>query len=183
MRSLIVIIPAILFLSVSLVSCEKTAPAAPEEHSLLDGPMEGLSTEEQIRFLKGDEAFAEVFTIEKGLGPVFVANQCASCHPGDGKGNPFVGFIRFGQSDITGNKFLDLGGPQLQQKAIPGYLPEQIPPGATSTFLIAPAVTGLGFLDAVSDADLIALSDEDDLDGDGISGRPHWNTIPSYVIV
>jgi len=39
----------------------------------------------------------------------------------------------------------------------------------------------LGFLDAVSDADLIALSDPNDMNGDGISGRPHWNNIPSYV--
>ena len=36
-------------------------------------------------------------------------------------------------------------------------------------------------MDAVSDADLIALSDPDDLDGDGISGRLHWNDIPDYV--
>ena len=163
------------------VSCEKTMPPAPDESELLDGPMEGLSTEEQAQFLKGDEAFGEVFTIEKGLGPIFVANQCASCHAGDGKGTPFVRFTRFGQPDTLGNQFLALGGPQLQHKAIPGYQPEQLPAGATTTDLIAPAVSGLGFLDAVSDADLIALSDPNDADGDGISGRPHWNTIPSYV--
>jgi CxxC motif-containing protein (DUF1111 family) len=34
-----------------------------------------------------------------------------------------------------------------------------------------PAVTGLGFLDAVEDATLIALADPTDADGDGISGR------------
>jgi len=175
---------SIVFLVVVIVvSCEKTMPPAPNENSLLDGPMEGLSTEEQAQFLKGDEAFGEVFTIEKGLGPIFVANQCASCHAGDGKGSPFVGFTRFGQSDTSGNQFLNLGGPQLQHKAIPGYQPEQLPPGASSMFLIAPAVSGLGFLDAVSDADLIALSDPNDANGDGISGRPHWNTIPDYVIL
>ncbi|MDC3220628.1 c-type cytochrome, partial [Flavobacteriales bacterium] len=32
-----------------------------------------------------------------------------------------------------------------------------------------------------SDADIIALADEFDANNDGISGRPHWNTIPSYV--
>lgn len=173
---------SILFLvAVIGVSCEKTMPPAPDENSLLDGPMEGLSTEEQAKFLKGDEAFGEVFTIEKGLGPIFVANQCASCHAGDGKGTPFVGFTRFGQSDTSGNQFLNLGGPQLQHKAIPGYQPEKLPAGATTAHLIAPAVSGLGFLDAVSDADLIALSDPNDANGDGISGRPHWNTIPDYV--
>jgi len=162
-------------------SCEDTMVSAPNENELLDGPIDGLSTAEQIRFLSGDEAFGEVFTIEKGLGPVFVANQCASCHPGDGRGTPFVRFTRFGQPDPLGNQFLDQGGPQLQHKAIPGYQPERLPSGATFTDLIAPPVTGLGFLDAVSDADLIALSDPEDADNDGISGRPHWNNIPDYV--
>ena len=166
---------------VLVVSCEDTLTPAPEENELLDGPIEGLTTAQQIQFLSGDEAFGDVFTIEKGLGPIFVANQCASCHPGDGRGSPFVRFTRFGQPDTMGNQFLDMGGPQLQHKAIPGFLPEQLPAGATFTNLIAPPVTGLGFLDAVSDADLIALSDPDDTDGDGISGRPHWNTIPDYV--
>jgi CxxC motif-containing protein (DUF1111 family) len=162
-------------------SCELTTPVAPAENELLDGPLEGLTNQENADFLRGDEAFVEVFTIANGLGPLFVANQCSACHAGDGKGNPFVQFTRFGQSDTTGNKFLALGAPQLQHKAIPNYEPEKLPAGATSTNLIAPAVTGLGYLDAVSDADLIALSDPDDLDGDGISGRPHWNNIPDYV--
>jgi len=163
------------------VSCELTMPPAPDENSLLDGPMEGLTSAQQDQFLKGDVAFAEVFTVSRGLGPIFVANQCSSCHPGDGKGSPFVQFTRFGQPDTLGNLFLALGGPQLQHKAIPGYTPEELPAGATSTDLIAPAVTGLGFLDAVSDADLIALADPNDADGDGISGRPHWNNVPDYV--
>ncbi|MCF6297517.1 MAG: thiol oxidoreductase [Flavobacteriaceae bacterium] len=166
----------------SIISCEKTMSPLPEENELLDGPIEGLSIEEQIQFLKGDEFFNDdVFTVEKGLGPIFNANVCASCHAGDGKGHPFVGFTRFGQPDTLGNQFLNFGGPQLQNKAIPGYQPEQLPTETTFTRLIAPAVTGLGFLDAVSDADLIALSDADDADGDGISGRPHWKKIPDYV--
>ena len=167
--------------AIIVLSCEKTMPPSPEEFELLDGPIEGLTTAEQARFLHGDEAFGDVFTAEKGLGPIFVANQCASCHAGDGKGTPFVSFTRFGQPDTLGNQFLNLGGPQLQHKAIPGYEPEQFPSGAPSTDLIAPAVSGLGFLDAVTDADLIALADPDDADGDGISGRPHWNTTPNYV--
>ncbi|GJM35496.1 MAG: hypothetical protein DHS20C18_44970 [Saprospiraceae bacterium] len=165
-----------------LQSCELTTPAAPQENELLDGPLEGLSMEQQTQFLRGDIAFNDdIFTVEKGLGPIFVSNSCGSCHAGDGKGNPFITFTRFGQNDTTGNHFLEQGGPQLQHKAIPGYQPERIPSGASSSDLLAPAVTGLGFLDAVSDADLIALSDPDDVDGDGISGRPHWNNIRDYV--
>ncbi|ULT42988.1 hypothetical protein KRR40_05455 [Niabella defluvii] len=72
-------------------------------------------------------------------------------------------------------------GPQLQNRAIPGYQPEQIPAGATFSKLTPPAVTGLGFLEAVPDADLLAMADPNDADGDGISGRPNWYTIPSFV--
>jgi CxxC motif-containing protein (DUF1111 family) len=171
----------LLICSLTLLACEKTMPFSPEENEVLDGPIDGLTIEQQLQFLKGDEAFGDVFTIEKGLGPVFVANQCVSCHAGDGKGTPFVQFTRFGQTDSTGNLFLNQGGPQLQHKAIPGYQPEQLPSGVAHTNLIAPAVTGLGYLDAVTDADLIALSDPNDANADGISGRPHWNNIPSYV--
>jgi len=76
-----------------------------------------------------------------------------------------------------------MGGPQLQHRAIPGFEPEQLPAGATSTDLIAPPVTGLGFLDAVSDQTLIDLSDPNDSNGDGISGVPHWNNVPGYVVL
>ena len=171
----------VFFLLAVAVSCSKTLPPAPEENSLLDGPVEGLSFSEQAQFLRGDIAFGEVFTAAKGLGPIFVAGQCSSCHPGDGKGSPFVRFTRFGQPGPGENLYLDQGGPQLQHKALPGYAPETLPIGASFSNLIAPAVTGLGFLDAVSDADLIASADPWDLNGDGISGRPHWNRIPAYV--
>ncbi len=162
-------------------SCEKSLPAGPAESEVLDGPISNLTASEQLQFVRGDEAFGEVFTIEKGLGPIFVANQCSGCHPGDGKGSPFVGFLRFGQSDTTGNHYLHLGGPQIQHKAIPGFLPEKLPAGVASTRLLAPAVTGLGFLDAVPDSELLKLADPTDVDQDGISGRPHWNVIPDYV--
>lgn len=170
-----------LLLLVLTQSCKKLGPLEPFENEVLDGPIEGLTAEEKVEFLKGDEAFADVFTVNEGLGPVFVANQCAACHIGDGKGTEYVSFTRFGQADTSGNQFLSQGGPQLQHKAIPGYNPEILPVGVTTTNLIAPAVTGLGYLDAVSDADLLALEDPLDIDGDGISGRVHWNVIPNYV--
>jgi CxxC motif-containing protein (DUF1111 family) len=78
--------------------------------------------------------------------------------------------------------FLHMGGPQLQNRAIPGHHPEQIPSGASFANFTPPANTGLGFIELVSDADIIAMSDPSDTDGDGISGVPDWNHIPWYVI-
>jgi len=132
--------------------------------------------------LAGDIAFNnEFFTTAKGLGPLFVATSCGSCHAGDGKGTPFTTLTRFGQTDSNGNLFLHLGGPQLQNRAIPGYMPETIPNGATHSKFTPPANTGLGFLQYVTDSSILAMADPNDADGDGISGVPNWNTVPSFV--
>jgi len=172
----------VVVLGVLVVACSKVLPGAPPDDELLDGPVEGLSGEQNQVFLRGDIAFNdEVFTPATGLGPVFVATSCGTCHAGDGKGHPFTMLTRFGQTDAAGNKFLHLGGPQLQHRAIPGFLPEQVPAGATFSKFMPPANTGLGFLDAVPDATLIALADENDANGDGISGRPNWLNIPAYA--
>jgi len=165
------------------IACEKILPKAPADDSILDGPLEGLTTEQSAQFLKGDIAFNDdVFTKENGLGPIFVATSCGTCHAGDGKGHPFTTLTRFGQSDTIQNLFLQKGGPQLQHRAIPGFQPEQIPQGATFSNFTPPANTGLGFLDALPDAALLALADENDANGDGISGRPNWITIPAYCL-
>ncbi|HTE28822.1 MAG TPA: di-heme oxidoredictase family protein, partial [Chryseolinea sp.] len=166
------------------ISCNKILPKAPDDDQLLDGPIDGLNAEQTKMFLSGDIAFNdEVFTAETGLGPLFVANSCGTCHAGDGKGHPFTTLTRFGQTDSTGNSFMQSGGPQLQHRGIPGFQPESIPSGATFSRFTPPANTGLGFLDAVSDASLLALADENDADGDGISGRPNWINIPEYCAV
>jgi CxxC motif-containing protein (DUF1111 family) len=177
---------SIIFLSVVAgIGCQKLLPKAPDDDSILDGPVEGLTNEQRAFFLRGDIAFNDdVFTAETGLGPLFVATSCSSCHAGDGKGHPFTTLTRFGQSDTTnGNMFLQMGGPQLQNRALPGFMPEQIPAGATFSKFTPPANTGLGFLEAVSDATLLSLSDPNDTNGDGISGRPNWITVPQYSII
>jgi len=101
------IILLIVLVITALVACEKMLPLAPPEDELLDGPIEGLSYEQNRRFLAGDVAFNdEVFTSPTGLGSIFVATSCGSCHAGDGKGHPFTTLTRFGQTDSTGNQFL-----------------------------------------------------------------------------
>jgi CxxC motif-containing protein (DUF1111 family) len=165
-----------------MVACEKIIPSSPKEDEILDGPVEGLSYEQLRRFTLGDAAFNnEIFTPQTGLGPGFVATSCGSCHAGDGKGHPFTTLVRFGQTDETGNKFLDQGGPQLQNRAIPGYQPEQIPAGATFSKFTPPANTGLGFLELVADADILEMADPLDKDNDGISGVPNYAALPGYV--
>ena len=168
-------------LLVIVIACEKIIPGAPEDNAILDGPIEGLTPEQNRMFLRGDVAFNdEIFTDATGLGPLFVASSCASCHAGDGKGHPFTTLTRFGQSDTLSNLFLHMGGPQLQNRGLVGITPEKIPAGATFSSFTPPANTGLGLIEAVPDATFIAMSDENDANGDGISGRPNWVNKPSY---
>jgi cytochrome c553 len=175
--SIVIIISAIMAI---MQACSELEPPAPINDEILDGPVDGLSHQFQAQHLAGDEAFSDVFTPETGLGPLFVATSCAGCHAGDGKGHPFTTLTRFGQVDSMGNLFLHLGGPQLQNRAIPGYEPEQIPEGATFSKMTPPAVTGLGFLELVSDENILAMADPDDVNDDGISGVPNWIDAPSF---
>jgi CxxC motif-containing protein (DUF1111 family) len=122
---------------------------------------------------RGDEEFARIFGTAEGLGPIFVAPSCESCHVGDGKGHPLFNLTRFGRSTAQGfDHMRSQGGPQVQNRAIMNYMAEAMPGGATGyAVFTAPIVTGLGYLEAVPDQTLLDLEDPDDLDGDGISGR------------
>lgn len=174
---------SVILLGCLAFACEQLIPEPPAENEILDGPIEGLHTSEQAKFLAGDIAFNdEVFTMENGLGPIFVATSCGSCHAGDGKGHSFTTLTRFGQTMPNVPSNLSIGGPQLQHRAIPGYTPERLPDGSPSMKLTPPAVTGLGLLAALTDEQLLAYADPDDSDGDGISGVPNYVNPPDYFI-
>ena len=163
--------------TLSLASCDKLLPPAPEPGDTIAEPTAGLTVAQMSHFIEGDELFAKIYTAEEGLGPIYIQNSCEGCHVGDGKGHPFNTEIRFGKMDENGtfDYMLDQGGPQLQHRSIANYAPEQLPDGHTTTSeRIAPIVIGVGHLAAIHDDDLIALADPNDLDGDGISGRLNY---------
>jgi len=146
----------------------------------LCGPIT-LTNSQTILFSQGNDQFFANRSSATGLGPYFVATACGSCHSSDNRGHPFTILTRFGQTDSTGNKFLAEGGPQLGTFCLPGFTPEQIPAGATSTKLIAPITAGVGFLEAVPDSEIIAMADANVNNPNGVRGHPNYNTIPSYV--
>src|SRR5690606_40725666 len=53
-----------------------------------------------------------------------------------------------------------------------GYGPMH--PETRASARIAPPMIGLGLLEAIPDAAILANADPDDAGGDGISGRPNW---------
>lgn len=159
-----------------VVSCKKLMPSAPKDEEVLAGTIPGLTPQQEREHLEGDEAFGAIFSKADGLGPIFVQSSCANCHAGNGKGHPSTELTRFAY--INGSVIdylLNKGGPQLQQHAIMGYSPEALPSEANVfSKRIAPAVMGLGYIAALDDQTILNNSDPNDLNGDGISGRPNY---------
>ena len=132
----------------------------------LGGPRGDLSWRELIDFADGRREFRRVFTQAEGLGPGFNERLCAACHSapvigGGGRDMTFGVFTVAPQEDPK-----DTIG--LAKFGVPGYSPPKPPPGTPQRR--TPPLFGLGLLDAVPDAVLLARADPDDRDGDGIRG-------------
>lgn len=158
--------------------CEALLTEAPDPDDLLDGPLDGLSGEELAAFVAGDERFGQRFTPSMGLGPIFNDVACDACHSGDGRGRPENSLIRISRGR---DPALDVGGPQIQDRAIPGAVPERVPEGVDTSVRLPPPVFGVGLIEAIPVEAILAHADEDDADGDGISGRPNFVTAPDFV--
>jgi hypothetical protein len=75
----------------------------------------------------------------------------------------------------------DFDSPEIQRRALPGAEPEQVPVGVPISRRLPPPVFGLGLIEAIPEAAILAHADAADADGDGISGRPHWVTPAPWV--
>lgn len=160
-----------------------------------------------------------------GLGPLFNARACQSCHLKDGRGHPPEGaadatsmFLRLARAAeteeekraVAERRLLNLPDPvygsQLQDLAVPGLAGEgrmtisyeempvtlgdgttvslrkptysvtnpaygSLHPGTTLSPRVTPPMIGLGLIEQIHPADILAHADPDDRDGDGISGK------------
>jgi len=143
-------------------------------------PLADLSDTERARFLLGRALFERLATPQEGLGPLFNAERCSSCHgePATGGGGVTVPVLK--ATRFEGGRCDPLraeGGDNVQRRATPllsaaGMGAEAVPAGATATaFVTAPPLFGLGLVEAIPEEALARLADPDDADGDGISGR------------
>lgn len=160
-----------------------------------------------------------------GLGPLYNARSCQSCHIKDGRGRTPQGpeqdalslvmrlSVPGGEARAEIEGYLatlpePVYGGQVQDFTLPGQIAEGKPrvtwteetvalsggetatlrrpawrledpgygpldPQVMTSIRVAPQMIGLGLLEAVPAADILALADENDADGDGISGRPN----------
>jgi len=143
--------------------------------------------------------------LNAGLGPLHNAKSCSACHALNGRGRPVEGesLFRVSLREEEGTMPVPGIGFQLQDRATFGHEPEALvvrswveeeglrklksqitrPDGTelaeedvARSLRIPPPVIGMGLLEAIPEADILSNADPDDLDGDGISGRPVWNT-------
>ena len=170
-------IPAFL-LGTALASCGTLFTEAPDDADVMDAPLPGLSAEELAVFVQGDAGFERAFAPADGLGPIFNNRACASCHSGDGRGRPENILTRI---SLGLDPALALGGPQIQDRAIPGAVPETLPAGVDVSRRLPPPVFGVGLIEAIPVAAILAHADATDADGDGISGRPNLVTPAPWV--
>ena len=146
-------------------------------------PIEGLPGAQLAAFMRGKALMTKRFTPSEGLGPYYNASSCVSCHE-----DPVVG----GSSPNYRNFYLAAIGAEGSQ--IPLFNPPDVPsivapnfnttsgqrptipdsqPGLIVTVAQrnAPPMFGVGLFEFVTDATIMGLSDPNDMDGDGISGR------------
>ena len=166
-------------LPVGMAACDHLTTEAPADGDVFDAPLDGLTASELAAFVQGDAEFGRRFSAASGLGPIFNNVSCASCHSGDGRGRLSNALQRIGT--IDDDMMRPVGGPQIQDKAIPGAHPERLPSGAVVSLRLPPPVFGVGLIEAIPEATIIARADPDDRDGDGISGRPNWVTPNEYA--
>lgn len=187
----------------------------------------GMTAEQDGFFVTGNSIFrsnwvtapASVQSLD-GLGPLFNAISCGSCHFKDGRAQPpgtpeqplngLLFRLSIPGTDAHGGPLGDpVYGGQLQDKAILSVQNEgsvrviyqetggayadgtsyslrrpvyefhdlhygDFAPGWMYSPRIAPQMPGLGLLEIVPEADLLAWADENDADKDGISGRANF---------
>ena len=163
---------------VGTAACDTLFTEAPDDADLFDAPLPGLTPAEMEVFIRGDGEFGRAFAAATGLGPIFNNVSCANCHSGDGRGRPENALVRFSRGTDPAR---DVGGPQLQDRAIPGAEPETLPEGVDVSVRLPPPVFGVGLIEAIPVDAILANADPTDADGDGISGRPNMVAAPPWV--
>ncbi len=124
-------------------------------------------------WLAGRELFDRNMAVTAGLGPYFNGDSCRACHfdPVIGGAGPLdVDVMRHGTLG-SGSFVAPAYGTILHKLSVPG-LPRREAGPDIDVFerRQPPSVLGLGLIDAIADATILAAEDPDDSDGDGISG-------------
>ncbi len=142
------------------------------EHGGPDRPLDGP---ERQRFEEGRRLFDRDFGLGEGVGPRFNGDSCRACHfdPVPGGAGPLdVDVIRQGVRGEAGVEAV-AGGTLVHRHGALDARPPLAPEADVLERRQTPHLFGLGLLERILEASLLARADPEDADGDGVSGRPH----------
>ncbi len=172
-----------------MFACEEDEVTQPREVPLAEevfatsslGTIQQGATEEQREtFARGEAIAIKRFSPEEGLGPYFNVTFCASCHekPTLGGSAPrYRDFYLFGTLSSDGAYF---PGPRDGVAHAYGVSTAPTRPGHDETINIIARRNpipffGTGAIAEIKEDAILRHADPDDLDGDGISGRPNYD--------
>lgn len=149
-------------------------PPLPEDSA--GGPIAGT---DMARFEAGRRVFDRDFGFNDGLGlPNFNGDSCRACHflPAVGGAGPIgLNVTRQAIDSGTGGEPVAPTGGTMAHRfgTVPAVRPDIDPASNFFELRQTPSVFGLGLIDRVPEAIIMANEDPMDMDGDGISGRAH----------
>lgn len=192
LRGTIVITAAALAVGVAAATNQASAPEAPAGFNTpsFDGAKSvsnGIPEPQGDTFAMDQQIFEENHTTEQGLGPVFNATSCVSCHQNPNTGGPSqITEIRVGHNDDNGNfvnPTVTINDGQntiaarsiINDRATTPAAQERVPETENIRTLRAVLNTlGDGFVEAVDDNTLIALGEKQARETEG---RVHGEAI------
>jgi CxxC motif-containing protein (DUF1111 family) len=134
-------------------------------------PHRTLDAAESARFIRGRALFDKDLHPSDGLGPMINCDSCRACHQ-----DPIIGGSGGIDVQVQRPMMADGSSPVetgvvAQLKAVPGLRREEIP---DTVMLVeernSPTLLGVGLIQQISDAAILAREDPTDADGDGIKG-------------
>lgn len=145
------------------------APVLPQPR--MGDPLDGLDSDQLMRWTDGRVDYNTPLPVELGLGPIFNKENCGNCHnvPTGGTGTQTV--TLFGFSGKSGfDPLEEFGGPLLQAGALDIACIEAPPAFANvSEKRVTNGMLGYGLVEALLDSDIMA----NESSGPGVSGWAH----------
>lgn len=172
----LVLLLAPLVLTTACSSGGSDGPTGTTSAPLLGEPNAGLNVAQRQSFERGRDVFERRFTRSEGHGPDFNTSSCKSCHSTPTTGGSSELYRNFMIVARTNGTVMERVFQDNQLVArnfsYTRVARESIPADADiRAQRNSPAMFGLGNLDRIRRSDILANSDANDDDRDGISGR------------
>lgn len=176
-------------MSLGMSGCPTTpefgdGPIAPDISAPLGEPIPTATETQLATFARGKDVLKHRFTLADGLGPAFNVTFCGACHEkpvGGGSAGLYRNFFLAGKTTGDGaflpSQSAGMAGGVLRVFNYGEDFPARPPiPDDTTIFAQRNAIPmfGVGLIAEITDDEILSRADENDANGDGISGRANF---------